>query len=340
MDAAVSHRPETFGRSSSGSEAFAAIFLGAMDAARSNVEPAKSGDLEGIHELRVALRRLRAALRLFSSLLPSHPRGDLDRQLQQLGRCVGTARDWDVFATETLERARQSLGPQHHGTLHRYCAARRVSAHRDVHERLTRGDTAALFDRLAAFPAMADIATPRSDHQSLRRPIATLAPGLIQRLYRKTRRRGRHLRRADNDRLHALRKSIKTLRYGIEFLAPLYDQKATSRFLKLARKAQTELGRVNDAHGIPALTQSLTDDRETTHPLLQWARRDHRKARRKAIRAWRRLRRLDAFWRDSQSFTVGLEKPVQVQQEQVSEVENAINGNCSAARSRDAGDPS
>ena len=343
MDAAVTNRPETFGRSFTGSEAFAAIFLGAVDAARSNLEPAKAGDLEGIHELRVALRRLRAALRLFSPLLPAHPRRDLDRQLQQLGRCVGTARDWDVFATETLERARQSLDPQHRATLHRYCDARRVTAHTDVHERLTRGDTAALFDRLAAFPAMADIAAPRSDHRSLHRPIAALAPRLTHRLYRKTRRRGRRLRRADNDRLHALRKSIKTLRYGIEFLAPLYDQKVSARYLKAARKAQTQLGRVNDARTLPQLAQALTDDHEITLPLLKWADRDHRKARRKAIRAWRRLRRRDAFWRDlgvTSAQPLGLEKPDQIQREQVPEVENAISGNCSAARSRDAGDPS
>lgn len=299
MDAAVTNRSETFGRASTGQEAFAAIVLHALDDIRCNLGPASAGDVEGIHELRVALRRLRAALHLFSPLLPSHPRHAFDHDLQQLGKCVGTARDWDVFATETLEHARKSLDPQHHATLCRLSETRRAAAQADTRERLARTDTTELFDRVAAYPTLAAVAAPRSVRRSLHRPVADLAPPLIRRLYRKTCRRGRRPGRADDERLHALRKSIKTLRYGIEFLAPLYDQKVSARYLKAARQAQTQLGRANDARGIPQLAQGLTDDSEATHPLLAWAHRDHRKARRKAIRAWKRLRRHKAFWRAS-----------------------------------------
>lgn len=298
MDAAVTTRPDTFDRTSTGHQAFAAIVLHTLGDARANLEPASAGDVEGIHELRVALRRLRAALKLFSPLLPSHPRRELGRQLQDLGRCVGAARDWDVFATETLEHARKSLGPDHHATLRRLSDKRRAAARADARERLARPDTAELFDRVAALPTLASIA-PHSDWRSLDRPVTELAPRLIRCLHHKTCRRGRRSRRADNERLHALRKSIKTLRYGIEFLAPVYDQEATARYLKAARKAQTQLGRVNDAHSIPRLTQALTDDHGTMQPLLEWAHQDHRKTRRKALRAWRRLRRQKALWRDS-----------------------------------------
>lgn len=301
MDAAVTTRPDTFDRTSSGHQAFAAIMLHALEHARANLDPAGAGDVEGIHELRVALRRLRAALKLFAPLLPSHPRRELGRQLQDLGRCVGAARDWDVFATETLEHARKSLGPDHHATLRRLSDKRRAAAQADARERLARADTAELFDRVAALPTLASIAAPRPDRRSLDLAVTELAPRLIRRLYRKTCRRGRRPRRADNEQLHALRKSIKTLRYGIEFLAPLYDQAAAARYLKAARKAQTQLGRVNDAHSIPRLTQALTDDHGTMQPLLEWAHQDHRKMRRKAIRAWRRLHRQKALWRDSSS---------------------------------------
>jgi hypothetical protein len=93
----------------------------------------------------------------------------------------------------------------------------------------------------------------------LHQPVTDLAPRLIRRLYRKCARRGRRPRRAENERLHALRKSIKTLRYGIEFLAPLYDHEVCANYLKAARKAQGQLGRANDAHGIPRLTEGAAE---------------------------------------------------------------------------------
>ena len=321
MDAAVTDGPETVARSSTANEAFAAIVSQALHEARATLAAAGAGDVEGIHELRVALRRLRAALDLFAPLLPSAPRRALSRDLRQLGKCVGAARDWDVCATETLERARPSRDVQHHATLRRRADTQRAAAQAEARERLARAETAALFDRVADFPSLADRAPPRSDPWSLHQPVTNLAPRLIRRLYRRTGRRGRHPRRADNERLHALRKSIKTLRYGIEFLAPLYDHDVCAEYLESARKAQGRLGRANDAHGIPRLTQALTDDHATTQGLLDWARRDHRKTRRKAIRAWQRLRRQEAFWRD----------PARL---------NATSGNASAARRRDAGEPS
>ena len=61
-------------------------------------EPAgRAGDAEGIHQMRVAVRRLRAVLSTFARLLPPEPRRWASDELRWLADALGEARDLDVF---------------------------------------------------------------------------------------------------------------------------------------------------------------------------------------------------------------------------------------------------
>ncbi len=62
----------------------------------------RAGDVEGVHQMRVAVRQLRAGLRLFAPALGEDAHRPFDARLQALGRLLGEARDWDVFCTATL----------------------------------------------------------------------------------------------------------------------------------------------------------------------------------------------------------------------------------------------
>jgi inorganic triphosphatase YgiF len=67
-----------------------------------NRAPALAGDMEGIHQVRVAIRRLRSALRLFDPRLEPHTLSLFQDELKRLGRVIGEARDWDVFCDEMV----------------------------------------------------------------------------------------------------------------------------------------------------------------------------------------------------------------------------------------------
>ena len=77
-----------------------------------NVGPAKRGDAEGVHQIRVAVRRLRAALALFEPHLHPATLSGLNDELRRFGSIFGQARDWDVFVLETLPAAAEDIrGP-------------------------------------------------------------------------------------------------------------------------------------------------------------------------------------------------------------------------------------
>ena len=59
-------------------------------------------DPEGVHQMRVAVRRLRALVSCFKPLLSAPAREDLSTELRWLQNSLGGARDWDVFVEETL----------------------------------------------------------------------------------------------------------------------------------------------------------------------------------------------------------------------------------------------
>jgi CHAD domain-containing protein len=62
----------------------------------------KSHDPEGIHQLRVAIRRMRAAFSIFRGAMPENYRLRIGDELRTLQRKLGAAREWDVMVEETI----------------------------------------------------------------------------------------------------------------------------------------------------------------------------------------------------------------------------------------------
>ncbi|MGH8772935.1 MAG: CYTH domain-containing protein, partial [Burkholderiales bacterium] len=76
------------------------------------VEP--GADPEYVHQMRVALRRLRSALTLFAMLIPKGALSPHQDEIRWLGREAGAARDWDVFTAGTLPEILAQF-PDHEG---------------------------------------------------------------------------------------------------------------------------------------------------------------------------------------------------------------------------------
>ena len=258
------------------------------------VEPAaRAGEIEPVHQLRVATRRLRAALRLFAPLLPRRFVTAAHRDLAWLATAIGTVRDLDVLG-ETLRKQAARLDPE----LRRAVGPLGVALH-EQHERALAelGTTLdakrgrRLLERLAGFT---DSRAPAGRGARL----GDVAPELIRPHVRAVVRAGRRLDPdAPPPELHRLRVRVKRLRYALETLRSLGDRSVRDLLVRLERQ-QDALGKGQDAataiawlrdyaaiRGVPAASLLPAG------ALIQALARRVRKQRRRGLKAWRRLER-------------------------------------------------
>jgi CHAD domain-containing protein len=78
-------------------------------------------------------------------------------------------------------------------------------------------------------------------------PVTGLAQAALDKAWKKARKRARDIEQLDAEHRHELRKQLKELRYAVEFLAPLYQEKRIEPFLKRLKKLQDVFGELNDA---------------------------------------------------------------------------------------------
>jgi len=285
----------SFARDITAAEAFSEIVRSILGHMLANVAAARISDPEGVHQLRVAIRRLRATLVLFRSVLRQETSWRFNEELRRMGQVFGRARDWDVFVGETLSAVEvQGTERGWLDLLRRRAEQWRAAAQADVRRELDGPAFTALLLGLAGWIEDGTEDPTLLGDASLRRPIAELAPALLGRMAQKTFRRGKRLKGASREELHALRKSIKKLRYAFEFLAPLYPADKVEAVVEPCEKLQKFLGHLNDAAVTPGLAEQLTegghaDLAPAVGVLAAWAEARGRKALRRVPKHWRRL---------------------------------------------------
>lgn len=214
-----------------------------------------SEDPEYIHQMRVATRRLRAALRLFGPVLPDHLAARLRDPLAALTRVLGRARDLDVLLTEIANPVLAALPDEPRlPALASDITNRRYAARQEATAMLAAPDYGSTL--LAAL-------------ESLHTPPAagTDAPGLSRFASRRLRRLGRKLRNLvaaaeinDPATLHALRIGVKRMRYALEFFSPLARARASRRAIRMLAGIQETLGQLNDLNSAGAMLMDCAGD--------------------------------------------------------------------------------
>lgn len=278
----------------------------------------KGSDPEAIHQARVALRRLRAAIAIFKSALRSEEVAFLGDEARWLAGELGPARDLDVFLAEVFEPVADACAGAEG------LAAYRGAAQQLQRQRLARAREAFRSRRFAAWRERfrswlaADVAPPVAVVQgdpanpvgARYRPIAVYAADILTRRDRKMRKRGHQVTHLKPEELHNLRKSIKKLRYAAEFFGDLYDSGA-GRYVKRLSRLQDVLGHFNDV----AVAQSLMRDIEratardsqagaaiSSHVhhvsglIAGWHAAHGATARKRLRKRWRALHDTDPFW--------------------------------------------
>ncbi|MDW6026380.1 CHAD domain-containing protein [Mesorhizobium sp. BAC0120] len=210
----------------------------------------KLDNVEGPHQLRVGLRRLRSAFSVFKPVLKS-PEGDrLSSEARWLGQEVGRVRDLDVVAGEIVRR--EAVAHQDEPTLAALADAL------DAETAARRGELRALLAAARAQAFIIDLArfteargwlSPNDFEQTgrLAQPVAALAEKALGKRWKKARKLAADLETLDPQQRHELRKELKKLRYAVEFFGPLYPEKRIQPFLKRLKKLQTAFGDLNDA---------------------------------------------------------------------------------------------
>ncbi len=221
--------------------------------------PGKDG-VQALHQARVALRRLRAAIRIFRPLLAADGQTDaIDQGLRELAGVLGEARDLDVM----LERSEP-------GQLQRRLRLARTAAYRRVSIELEAETTRALMLDLAEWIARGPW-SEMPELQPLREtPCAALAADALIHFRRKVRKAGRRVAKIDDEKRHELRKNAKKLRYTAEFFAALQADtpraKHHQRFVDALEVVQDRLGALNDHATTPHVLArlGLSDDPQAT----------------------------------------------------------------------------
>ena len=234
--------------------AVAAVLVRLLDIAEANVDGViRDVDTEFLHDLRVAVRRTRAALKLAGDALPGDLAARFAPEFRWLGQLTTPTRDLDVHllgfaetAAGLVTAAAADLAPLH-DSLVRY----RVAEHR----RLVRGLRSARFADLARDWRAGLGKKPPSRRPAGGRggpaqtPVADFAAARIQRAYRRLVKAGSAITAASPEEgLHTVRKRGKELRYLLEFFAALHDQEKHRTAVRELKQLQDCLGEVQDGH--------------------------------------------------------------------------------------------
>jgi inorganic triphosphatase YgiF len=258
--------PVTLGPDFSTLAAFQAIAHGCLHQLVANLPAIQRANADGLHQSRVAMRRLRAAISIFSGMLGDWQTENLKMKLKWLTRELAPARELDVFIRRVVKPvATGRPGAPGMGTLTRDLRRRRALA-------VARAKAAVesqqfrmlIFDLAEWIEAGGWTESSDDSRRALRdRPIAGTALDELHRRGKKIIKKGRRLDELDTQARHTLRIRIKKLRYAAEFFADAFPGKKPRRrrqqFVNRLEKLQDTLGDLNDIAVHEELTAQVAD---------------------------------------------------------------------------------
>lgn len=247
---------------------------------------------EHLHQLRVALRRLRTALRLLASWSPDATQAmALEAGWQAWFTRLGGARDADAIEAAFGPALREAL---------RAAALPPLTAAAVQHSPADLG--AALRDPAFTLQVLATLqlafALP-APLQAGEAPMRDSAAQVLQGAWRTAMRDARHFDSAGIEARHRLRKRLKRLRYAAEFLLPAFAPARGGRTLKPLRAALEALGGWNDLQVAKAHFGSRVGDDPQAWFAVGWLVAREPQQTRRCAKALRRLAEAPRFWRDA-----------------------------------------
>jgi len=286
-------------------ESLRKIGLGCLTLFLRNELAALADVSDGVHQMRVAARRLRSAVATMKRMLPQEQYEWVSQELRWLANFLAPARNWDVFSESLLAPVRSALpNDQDLIELCRICEGERQSAHRRAGAAIrSRQYTSALLKLLQWFASCRWRNQPVSEQSALlMAPIGTVAPSLIGRRYKKVKKAADNFDELTPQQRHEFRIAVKKLCYTIEFLRDLFDGNQVAEFVQRLKPLQDDVGYTNDvrvAHELladPQVSKDVVAMGRAAGVVLGWHDRGVADLDRKLRKHIGRLRQLRPFW--------------------------------------------
>lgn len=201
-----------------------------------------SADIEFVHQLRVSLRRLRSALRLFERAIDPADTAAFADDLRWAAGELGACRDWDVFVTGTLPALLAAHGDADEAKrVLRRARERQREARRAAREALASRRYGLAMLRVARW-----LSSPPGEPPPETPALEDLASACLRKGARRVAAGERAFATMDAEARHTLRIRVKRHRYAVEFLGGLFRQKEAARHARRLARAQEDLGHAND----------------------------------------------------------------------------------------------
>ncbi len=266
--AAVKAKPIAIAPDNDVQSAFQVIARACLHQLVANQPIMLDGDPDGLHQMRVSLRRLRAAISLFSDMLANPQTDALKAEFKWITGELGPARELDIFLKRVVKPA--AAGNPHRpgvSVVGRELRQRHEDAVARAHAAVESPRFRSLVLDTAGWIEAGDwTRNPDVVACALReRPVADVAAGELRRRWKKILKQGKHLDKLDPQRRHRLRIRTKKLRYAAEFFAGAFPAKKSTRrrenFVGSLEKLQDALGDLNDIAVHEELSERLADSK-------------------------------------------------------------------------------
>jgi inorganic triphosphatase YgiF len=244
---AVYAEPIVLQREMSAGEAFRIIARSTLRHFAANADAVRARDPKGIHQMRVGLRRLRAAISLFSDLLPGERTEHIKAELKWLTNELAPARDLDVFVKRQIGHPANTLiPPREREAIEKEFAARQAEALEQAGNAVTSARTRILLLDIMEWLETGNVWSEGEAQTA----IEAFAADIFRRRLKKIRKAGRHLEQLSTHDRHKFRIKIKKVRYAAQFFESLFrskrDRKHLARLSNYFKQVQDALGKLND----------------------------------------------------------------------------------------------
>ena len=240
-------------RTASTGEAFSAIGLSCLNHFAANENAVRAGEPEGVHQMRVGLRRLRATISVFKDIVQGADTEKIKTELKWLSAKLAPARDFDVLVQEGVPPLRRENPEQGReiALLEADLATKRDTGFEQARAAVASERYRKIVLRTALWLINGEWSTNADPLVATRRrrSVGAFAQQVLRSRAKRIARKVGKLDKLDVQERHRLRIAVKKLRYATDFFASLSKAKAKkvrNSFVKELKALQDALGRLND----------------------------------------------------------------------------------------------
>lgn len=237
---------------------------------------------EHVHQTRVAIRRLRTALRLFSDWSAAVD-PNWETQLATLFRHLGATRDRDALTESLLPQLQADGAPFVE------LPALENESNLPIAETIKAVDSVHLVLALLQFVYQP---TTKKKNSNLQKESAKK----LQKLHQQICKDAKQFVDLEIEARHRTRKRIKRLRYSVEFVASLYSKKEIKNYLNALKPAQESLGQYNDLMVAESLFQDRVKRKQKLWFALGWIANEKKAVLKQAQQNLEDFSKTQPFW--------------------------------------------